>query len=325
MSEILQKICDPVRSELALVEERLAALPRARNKAVLEAVSAILNAGGKRLRPALLLLAAKSCGCTTERGVHLAAAVELIHTASLIHDDIIDNADRRRGVASINARAGNKIAVLAGDYVYAAVFGILAEDGDQEVMRTVAAAAAHMTDSEIAQTLCRNDARVTEEQYLSIITGKTASLLSCACRIGAMLGDTRNGETDTLARYGLDLGMAFQITDDLLDLVGDEQDVGKPLGNDMREGRLTLPFIHTLRVAAQSDREWIATTFESRRLDERALTRLSELVQKYGGIDYGRQRAAEYGQACKQRLQALPASEYQASLALLVDYVMRRA
>ena len=321
----LQDIYGPVQAELEMTEKYLAEVSRSRNAAISEAVFNVLNAGGKRLRPALLLIAAKACDYSGRDGIKLAASMELMHTASLMHDDVIDHADARRGVPTINSKWGNKTAILAGDYVYSKAIGILAEYGDFEVMRTVSTSVATMAEGEMTQSLSRNNLSLTEEDYLSIISSKTASLISCSCRVGAMLGEVHNGEIDTLAAYGLNLGMAFQITDDLLDISGDSQTTGKPPWKDLYEGSLTLPFIYALSEGDKSDIELIRTSFNpDRQLDKNALTRMRDMLQGYGAIDYGRRKAMDYASACKDDLESLKSSESQESLAMLADYVVAR-
>jgi len=319
----LKSIYGPVAEELALVEARLVELTRSGNEAISEAVSAMMS-GGKRLRPALLLIAAKACDYAGERAVRLAAAVELVHTASLIHDDVIDNADQRRGKSTVSAGLGNTLAVLVGDNVYSKVMSILAEDGDLKVMQAMADTACTMTEGEAIQSLCRNDISMTEQKYLAIIAGKTAALISCSCRVGAMLGDVRNGEVDILDDYGMNLGMAFQIVDDLLDIKGEDGRLGKSSGKDIREGSLTLPLIYAVREADGKDRQWILDVFESGRRDETDVARLEDMVFKYGGMEYGLEKAKQYGAACKERLKTLKESESRTSLATLADYVVER-
>jgi len=321
----LEEIYRPARRELQVAEERLLEFTRLGDEGVSESLSEIVSGGGKRLRPALLLMAAKACGYTGQRGIELAVAVELIHTASLIHDDIIDNADLRRGIPTINSRWGNKVSVLVGDYLYSEVIGVLAEDGDLEVMGNVISTARDMTDSEMTQTLRRHDVNVTEDEYLDIIAGKTARLMSCSCRIGAMLGEVHNGQADILGDYGLNLGMAFQITDDMLDLMGEEERLGKPRGNDIREGRLTLPLIHAIGTASEEDREWMVETFMSGHASDDALTRIGDIVRQRGGMEYSLERATQYCKACKEQLELLGKSDSRSSLAMLADYVAQRA
>jgi len=321
----LKEIYRPIRGGLELVEKRLLELAWSDNPRIFETIADILSAGGKRLRPALLLLAAKARSYSGARGVDLAVAIELIHTTSLIHDDVIDNADMRRGIRSLNSQWGNKASVLAGDHLYSRAVSILTEDGDLDVVRSIARTVSKMTGSETSQSLSENDLNVTEEEYMSIIAGKTASLMSCACRVGAMLGGTGSSEIGGLGEYGLNLGMAFQLTDDLLDLVGEEETLGKPLGNDIRDGKLTLPFIRAISLADQKDREWMVDAFRSGEVDTAVLSRMGEMVAKYGGIDYTLEKARRYGAACKEGLRSLPESESRASLAMLADYVVERA
>ena len=323
----LEKIYAPVKRQLQAVEGCLFLSSQSENEVILAAVSRLLDAGGKRLRPALLLIAAEACGYTGERSAKLATVMELMHLASLIHDDVIDDTNVRRGVATINSCLGNRTSVLVGDHLYAKAVAILAEDGDPEVMRSVAETVCRMTESEAAQSLCRNNASVTEEQYLATIAGKTASLMSCCCHVGAMLGNGHSGDVQILGEYGLNLGMAFQITDDLLDVTGEPEKLGKPAGNDIRQGSLTLPFIHAMRLAEAEDREWMIRAFASGQTNDSILTRMKNMAAEYGGIAYSCGKAREYGQACKEGLESLAHSDGDShtSLAMLVDHVVGRA
>jgi len=320
----IEDIYKPVISQLETVERKLAELPQVKDPAVADTLREALGAGGKRLRPALVLIAAKTCAYTGERAIRIAVVVELIHTASLVHDDVLDNSDLRRGMPSGNVRWGNRMSILLGDHLYAAAVKKMTEDENVEILRSVATAVGEMTEGEIAQTLSRNDMEVTEEKYFSIIAGKTASLLSCSCRVGALLGTVRNGEVEILSDYGRNLGMAFQITDDLLDITGREDRLGKPLGNDIREGRLTLPLIHTLNVAGKSDREWVKQNFGQGRLDGKSFARMRDIVAGCGGIEYSLKKAEEFGRTCKQGLLSLEESACRDSLTLLADHVVAR-
>lgn len=318
------EIYRPVRQALEDVEKHLKELLHSEDTFISETIPQILNAGGKRLRPALLLISAKICNYSGERGVKLATAIELIHTASLIHDDVIDNDTLRRGIPTINSQWGDTISVILGDYLYSMVFNILAEDKDIEVIRYVASTTSRMAMGDLRQIRSQYNLNMTEEKYLSINADKTASLISCACRIGAMLGNGCDGEVETLTRYGLNLGMAFQITDDLLDLTAEEKVLGKPLGSDIRGGKLTLPLICAMRVADKKDKEWIGNTLRSQQIDPNALSRMLEIVKRYNGIEYSLKKAEEYGKACKQELKSIKSSESHNALALFADYVVER-
>ncbi len=345
----LEEIYKPVARELAESGRVLTEAARSQSETISGTILDILNAGGKRMRSALVLMAAKACSCgeptstqgndpletdpntvfsssASQRAIGLASAIELIHTASLIHDDVIDKSAFRRGVATVSARWGNRIAVLAGDHVYAKAMGILAEADDQRIMRSVSSTVVMMSESEMAQTVSRQNTTVSEKDYLNMIAGKTASLLSCSCQVGAMLGRSQNGEVGVLGEYGLNLGMAFQITDDLLDIAGDVKTLGKPLGNDIREGRLTLPFIRAMCEAPSGDREWISGMFKSSdEISEDDLGRMQGLASKYGGIEYSLKMANHYASAAKAALESLTDSASRASLTMLADYVVERA
>jgi octaprenyl-diphosphate synthase len=332
MAIMLREIYRPVEKELDLVESTLLEMSSSRSETISEAVAKVLAGGGKRLRPALVLIAAKasrngsgnSTTTLTTKGVRLAVAVELIHTASLIHDDVIDNASLRRGVRTLNYTLGNKTSVLVGDHVYSKVISILAEDGNIDVMRDIASAVCRMTESEMVQSMCRNDVNMPEERYFSIINGKTAALMSCCCRVGAMMNETRDGEVALLGDYGHSLGMAFQITDDMLDVTGEEAELGKSVWRDIREGCLTLPFIHTIRKAAATDRKWITDTLTTGEVDESAVNRLRDMMVEYKGMEYSLDKAREYGVACREKLRTLPESDSRTSLEMLVEFVLER-
>jgi octaprenyl-diphosphate synthase len=321
----LEDIFSPVRGDLERVESALADMCRTKDCGVSEVIAHILSAGGKRLRPALVLFAARGCAYSGERSIGMAVAMELVHTASLIHDDVIDGAAVRRGVPTVNSAWGNKGSVLLGDYLYTRVIETLAEDGDLEILRTVAKATACMARGEMIQTLCRDDQEVTEGRYLQVISDKTAALISCACQVGAMLGEGHNGEVEALGSYGQNLGMAFQITDDLLDLTGEEDVTGKAPGNDIREGRMTLPLIHAMGAADRRDGALIRDVFRSGDVDGATLRRIREIVSRYQGIEYSRRKAREYTEAGKRGLEKLEDSESRESLLMLADYVVGRA
>ena len=318
------EIYRPIRQELNLVEENLRGLLQTKDTFISDAINKILYAGGKRLRPALLLLSAKLCNYSGDRGIKLATAIELIHTASLIHDDIIDHDALRRGIPTINSQLGDTTSVILGDFLYSLVFEILAEDGDIDIIRSVARTTSQMAKGDLRQVLNQFNTDLTEEKYLSINADKTASLISCACWIGAMIGSQSNGEVDILQRYGMNLGMAFQITDDLLDITADEKVFGKPLGSDIREGKLTLPLIYTMRFASKKDRAWIRDTFKSRHIDKDASYQIQKMVKQYNGIEYSFKKAQEYRNECKQELTLLENSDCQETLAQFADYVVER-
>ena len=223
----------------------------------------VLDSGGKRLRPALVLLAAELCGYTGPRCIQVAAAVELLHTATLLHDDVVDLSRLRRGRPSANAVWGNRRAVLAGDFFYARASSMIVEDGDLEILWVFADTIRRMAEGELLQLERSFDPAVTEAHYFSVIEHKSAALLSAACEAGSILGGVTRGERRKLAEFGRELGLAFQLRDDALDYEGAETDLGKVPNADIREGKVTLPLLLTLKRCVPAEREVIASVLKS--------------------------------------------------------------
>ena len=284
----------------------------------------IAGAGGKRLRPILLLLAARLAGYRGPRGVRLACVVELLHTATLIHDDVVDQAPLRRGRPSANAQWGDDASVLVGDHLYSKSFAALVRDNDRAVMDTLARSTVSMTEAEVYQLELKRSGATSEADYLRIITHKTASFISACCRIGALLGGSPPGQVEALTRYGLDIGVAFQISDDALDFVADQDRLGKAIGADLREGKRTLPLIALLERARPADLERVRALLRSRALEPAELEEIRRLVLEHEGVEYARARAHAYAQAAKADLEAFPPSEERETLALVADFVVDR-
>jgi octaprenyl-diphosphate synthase len=284
----------------------------------------IAGAGGKRLRPMLLLLAARVSGYRGPRSVRLGCVVELLHTATLIHDDVVDEAPLRRGRPSANARWGDDASVLVGDHLYSKSFAMLVRDNDRNVMETLARATVSMTEAEVFQLERKRSGVTTEVDYLRIITQKTASFISACCRIGALLGGLTVPLVEALTRYGLALGVAFQISDDALDFSADQDRLGKAIGSDLREGKRTLPLIAMLERAAVAEAEKVRALLRRRTLEASELEEIRRLVIAHDGVEYARARAAEYALAAKRDLAPFPASDERETLALIADFVVDR-
>ncbi|MBI4638872.1 MAG: polyprenyl synthetase family protein [Candidatus Rokubacteria bacterium] len=284
----------------------------------------IASAGGKRLRPMLLLLAARLAGCRGARCVRLACVVELLHTATLIHDDVVDQAPLRRGRPSVNAQWGDDASVLVGDHLYSKSFAMLVRDNDRAVMETLARATVSMTEAEVFQLERKRSGVTAEADYVRIITQKTASFISACCRIGALLGGLGAERVEALTRYGLDVGVAFQISDDSLDFVADQDRLGKAIGADLREGKRTLPLIAMLERADARDAERVRGLLKRRALHPEELEEIRRYVLEHDGVEYARARAHEYAQAAKVDLEAFPPSEERETLALIADFVVDR-
>ena len=284
----------------------------------------IAGAGGKRLRPILLLLAARLAGYRGERGVPLGCVVELLHTATLIHDDVVDQAPLRRGRPSANARWGDDASVLVGDHLYAKSFAMLVHDNDRRVMEALARATVSMTEAEVFQLERKRAGVTTEADYLRIITQKTASFMSACCRIGALLGALPPEQTEALTRYGLDIGIAFQISDDALDFDADQDRLGKAIGADLREGKRTLPLIAMLERVPPSEAERVRALLRRRTLETAEIEEIRRLVLEAEGVEYARARAQSFAQAAKADLEKFAPSEERETLALVAEFVVDR-
>ena len=284
----------------------------------------IAGAGGKRLRPILLLLAARLAGARGPRAVRLACVVELLHTATLIHDDVVDQAPLRRGRPSANAQWGDDASVLVGDHLYSKSFAMLVRDNDRAVLETLARSTVSMTEAEVFQLQLKRSGVTSEADYIRIITQKTASFISACCRIGALLGAAPGPQLDALTRYGLDVGVAFQISDDSLDFVADEARFGKAIGADLREGKRTLPLIALLERARPTELERVRALLRRRALEPVELEEVRRLVLEHEGVAYARARAHAYARKAKADLEIFSPSEERDTLALVADFVVDR-
>lgn len=285
----------------------------------------MLRAGGKRIRPALLLLSVQAAGGQTSRALRAAAAIELIHTATLVHDDVIDVADTRRGQPSAPRLWGSDISVLAGDYLFALGMRLLSLERKMEVVQAMSDAVNQMCAGQLLEIDLRKNLNVSEEQYLEVVRGKTAELISTACLIGPLVVCGGAPEDwSALSSYGRNVGIAFQIIDDVLDVLADRDQLGKPVGNDLREGKVTVPLIRTLRLASREDRQQIKTLLSQPDLDAMAVGAVTALIHRYDGIDYSRKRARDFARRGQRALEALPASPARSALAELAEFVVSR-
>jgi octaprenyl-diphosphate synthase len=316
----------PIENELKLVESTLRDVLDSSVQTIADVATHLLAAGGKRLRPALVILSAYAAGTLTDSDamVKAAAGVELIHMATLVHDDVIDNAEFRRGKPTANSLWGNHISVLAGDYMLAKSFSLLAYQGNIRVMEAIARATIAMAEGEVHQieSSGRFDAEVA--QYLLTIRNKTAEFISACCRIGAILANASKETEIALADYGLNLGIAFQIIDDILDLAGDPAKTGKSIGGDVREGKLTLPIILALRLAKPVDKKALENILQTHDLQPQDIDFVRKLLLQTGAIDEAKATASEYVEKATSCLQQLPASNARDSLEQLAYYILER-
>lgn len=285
----------------------------------------VLASGGKRIRPALLLLSAKLCGYEGNRNVALASVIEFIHTATLLHDDVVDNANLRRGIASANTLWGNEASVLVGDFLFSKSFSLMVADGDLQILKVLSGATTIIAEGEVLQLICTSDLDLTLERYVEVIKAKTAILLSAACEAGAILGQAGPQQKAALTEFGMDLGIAFQLMDDTLDYVASEEQFGKSIGHDLEEGKITLPLIHTLQHCTAEEKERIGLIVEKELLENEDFTTVFKLVEKYDGIRHTISVANDYITRCKKHLQVFPDSAEKAALLDLAQYVVTRA
>ena len=253
----------------------------------------VLASGGKRIRPMLLLLCAKLAGYGGDAHIGLAGVVEFIHTATLLHDDVVDGASLRRGSASANSVWGNEASVLVGDFLFAKSFSIMVRSGNLRVLEVLSDATTMMAEGEVLQLISTCDLDLDEERYMDVVRNKTAILIAAACRCGGLLGNVGAEQEQALHDFGMDLGMAFQFMDDALDYVAEEAEFGKTRGNDLREGKMTLPLIHTLRQADVEERRMVEGIVAREELNDEDIDAVVSLISRYDGIVHTRRRAAE--------------------------------
>lgn len=284
----------------------------------------VLSSGGKRIRPALLLLSARLCGYNGSRQVPLASVIEFIHTATLLHDDVVDNAHLRRGNASANTLWGNEASVLVGDFLFSKSFSLMVRDGDLRILQVLSDATTMIAEGEVLQLLCTSDLDMTEQRYIEVVTSKTAVLISAACQAGAILGGMPPEKESALADFGMDLGIAFQLMDDTLDYIANEAEFGKSIGHDLEEGKITLPLIRTLALCTPEERERIGDVVEKEVLENEDFATVFSLVDRHGGISYTVAAAQRRISQAKGRLKAFPDSPEKQALLDLADYIVTR-
>ncbi|MHB8057653.1 MAG: polyprenyl synthetase family protein [Desulfuromonadaceae bacterium] len=285
----------------------------------------VLSSGGKRVRPALLLLAARLAGYSGDKAVPLASVVEFVHTATLLHDDVVDSATLRRGLASANTLWGNEASVLVGDFLFSKSFSLMVGVGSLDILRVLSDATTVIAEGEVMQLLCTGEIDLTEERYINVIRSKTAILMSAACEAGAILGAVPQKQQEALADFGMDLGIAFQLMDDILDYVATEEEFGKSIGHDLEEGKITLPLIHTLKKCSDSERAVIAAVVEQDEMSLDDFRTVSGLVKQYGGIVYTVEAARFYINRCKSHLDLFLPSPVRDALLSLSEYVITRS
>lgn len=318
----IQDVFQYFGEDLRRVEEHMEAHLRSEVRLIPEIVHHLIDSGGKRFRPLLLLATSELCGYRGERRYPLSAMIEFIHTATLLHDDVIDHAQTRRGKASANRIWGNAASVLVGDFLYSQAFRLMTEDGSLPIIKLISTTTNTMSEGEVFQLMKTGDVNTTEKEYLSIVEKKTAILISAACAIGGIIGSVSDQMIEALTRFGMRLGTAFQITDDTLDYVAKEEEFGKAIGQDLREGKITLPLIRTLKRCNAAERDLIRRVVE--KPDEEAVPKIMALMDRYDGIPYALAKAKAFIDEARGYLNPFGDSEAKRALLAIADYIIAR-
>ncbi len=284
----------------------------------------IVQSGGKRLRPLFLLLSADLCGYKEHPRVVLASIIEAIHTASLLHDDVVDGADLRRGRPTAHSVWGNQVVVLVGDYLYSNALRVAVNQKSQKIMEALSFATTKMTEGELLQLSKIGDPDVQEHEYIEIISAKTGALISAACRIGAILSNKGQEYEEALTEFGMKTGIAFQMADDILDYMAEEDSLGKRLGKDLDEGKVTMPLLYLLKVCNNNEREMVKRLLSDGIANEGDLKELNRLFEKYHVIEESMKQAAVYVEEAKERLNIFDDSPEKEHLLCLADYALKR-
>src|SRR6476660_6751052 len=312
-------------ADMERVNEAILSHARSHVELIPEIANHLINSGGKRIRPMLTLAAARMCGYTGDHHLKLATAVEFMHTATLLHDDVVDESDLRRGQKTARLIWGNQASVLVGDYLLGQAFKMMVETGSLEALRVLSHAAAVIAEGEVLQLSASHDTSTTEDAYMQVIGAKTAALFSAAAEVGAVIAARPKGEQAALESYGRNLGIAFQLVDDALDYSGKQALMGKSVGDDFREGKITLPVVLAYRRGSQEERNFWKRTLEDGNQTGDDLIYAQKLVERHNSIADTVERARHYGDIARDALAIFPDSDYKSALSEAVDFCVARA
>jgi octaprenyl-diphosphate synthase len=321
---ILQKIFRFAAEDLARIELEIRQQLSSEVDRIGEIGRYLLLSGGKRIRPILLLLTAKLAGYSGERIFPLSAMIEFMHTATLLHDDVIDHSHLRRGHPTVNSRWGSALSILVGDFLYAKAMALVVDDGDPQILKEITQVTMTMTEGQVMETLRIGDTSLTGVEYQQIIRQKTAALFGACCYMGGVLGGLPAGRSEGLRRFGLTFGSAFQLVDDALDFTGKEQRLGKPVGSDLREGKVTLPVIITMQHALPDEVELIGRFVRGDDQSPEAFQDIVALVQRYNGIEYALREAERFVEQAELELQGFADGPAYELLMELADFIVKR-
>jgi octaprenyl-diphosphate synthase len=319
----VKEVFDLLRDDLVAIEQELGRDSASAVSTITEIAEYLREGGGKRIRPTLLLLSAHTLGYSGPAAIRLGAVVEMVHTATLVHDDIIDGADVRRGRPSTNTTWGNEKCVLAGDWLYMQAFRVALKEKNLRILDLLIELTQQMVEGELLQ-IQKQGRAVSEAEYYDLIYRKTACLFSVSMRLGAVLASASEAQEASLAAYGRAVGLAFQIVDDVLDLTASEEVLGKPVASDLREGKATLAVIHSIDHGTAADRKAIQRVLDDRSFENVSRERIQQILARNGSIEYAMSVADRYAEQSRQALASTPDSEYKRSLLWVPDYVVAR-
>ncbi len=324
-----QNILSRLAGDLKKVDQIILEFAVGKSPLIQEVSHHLISSGGKRIRPILLILAAQLCGTKDgDNHYNLAAAVELIHSATLLHDDVVDTSEVRRGKKTANAIWDNKASILVGDYLFSIAFQLMVRTSNLAVLDLLAKASSTMADGEVMQLENSSDVALTQEKYLEIIFGKTAVLFSAACESGALINKRCDAEISALRDFGKNLGIIFQIVDDVLDYSSQERVLGKEIGNDFFEGKVTLPIILTYKKASDTEQKFISEIFTKRLLtaekNQNDFAEILALIEKHGGLADSKSLASNYRHLALSNLEIFPDSSFKSDLIEILDYSLAR-
>ncbi|MFQ5353542.1 MAG: polyprenyl synthetase family protein [Thermodesulfobacteriota bacterium] len=320
----IQEVMDLIKDDVRLVEESFMKNLNSDVWLVGKVGEYILASGGKRFRPLIMILASRLFDYKGDRHIDLAAVIEYIHTATLLHDDVVDNANLRRGSATANVVWGEGASVLVGDYLLSRAFSLAVCNGNERILKILSRTTTHMAEGEIKQLLKHGDIETTEEEYLEVVTNKTAVLFAASSQVAAMISGATLAQESALSGYGMGLGIAYQLMDDCLDYISTDEDLGKSIGNDIKEGKVTMPFIHAYGKADEDERVFLKEAMESDDGGAEVVKDVVAVINRYGGIEYTRQRAMEYILEAKKNLDIFKPDVARMSLLAVADYVIER-
>ena len=322
--KITAQIKEPIREEMELFEQKFRGAMSSKVALLNRITYYIVNRKGKQMRPMFIFLVAKmlSGGKVTERTYRGASVIELIHTATLVHDDVVDDSNKRRGFFSINALWKNKIAVLVGDYLLSKGLLLSIDNGDFDLLRIISVAVREMSEGELLQMEKARRWDIVEDVYYQIIRQKTASLISACCQIGAVSNNAENSLIMKMKDFGFYAGMAFQIKDDLFDYTEDA--IGKPTGIDIKEQKMTLPLIYVLNTCTEEEKKWLINSVKKYNKDKKRVKEVINFVKTHNGLEYATAKMKDFQQKALSLLDEFPASAYKESLILMVNYVINR-